>query len=1279
MAPDGHYIDTRTRQMRIERRFTKENQSAYAEIEFRVATSEIKNPDGSIVFRLEKIDVPAQFSQVAADILAQKYFRKAGVPARLKKVEENSVPSWLWRSVPDEDALAALPVEERYGSEMDARQVFDRLAGTWTYWGWKGKYFDSEADALAFRDELAYMLATQRVAPNSPQWFNTGLHWAYGIDGPGQGHYYVDPETGKLTKSKSSYEHPQPHACFIQSVADDLVNEGGIMDLWVREARLFKYGSGTGSNFSYLRGEGEKLSGGGRSSGLMSFLKIGDRAAGAIKSGGTTRRAAKMVVVDVDHPDIEEYIDWKVKEEQKVAALVTGSKIVKQHLAAIMKACVNCEADNGDCYDPTRNPALKREIKAAKKNQVPENYIQRVIQFARQGYTDIDFKTYDTDWDSEAYLTVAGQNSNNSVSLKDEFLRAVENDGNWNLTARKDGRVMKTLKARDLWEKIGYAAWASADPGLHFNTTMNDWHTCPAAGPIRASNPCSEYMFLDDTACNLASINLLPYRGKDGKIDVAGFEHSARLWTIVLEISVMMAQFPSKEIARLSYEYRTLGLGYANIGGLLMTSGIPYDSPEGRAIGGALTAIMTGTAYATSAEMAKELGAFNGYAPNADNMLRVIRNHRRAAYGENQGYERLAVNPVALIATDCPDQDLITHAKAAWDKALKLGEQHGYRNAQATVIAPTGTIGLVMDCDTTGIEPDFALVKFKKLAGGGYFKIINRAVPEALRTLGYTESQIAEIEAYAVGHGNLNQAPGINPGSLKGKGFTDEVIATLNTALKSAFDIKFAVNKWTIGEDFAKSALGFTDEQLNDPSFEILPALGFSKREIEAANIHICGAMTLEGAPFLKEEHYPVFDCANPCGKIGKRYLSVDSHIRMMAAAQPFISGAISKTINMANEATVEDCKSAYMLSWKLALKANALYRDGSKLSQPLNSSLLADDDEDEDDAIEALIEAPAAARAVQVTEKIVERIVERYVHDREKLPNRRKGYTQKAVVGGHKVYLRTGEFDDGRLGEIFIDMHKEGAAFRAMMNNFAIAISLGLQYGVPLEEYVEAFTFTKFEPAGMVQGNDAIKNATSILDYLFRELAVSYLDRHDLAHVDQSDFSNTSLGRGISEGKTQPVSKGLTRGASLTVVSPNKADPKGFSNAGGTGATNAPKATASSNVTSLASRTVTAVAAKPAIATVSQESIAFKRDYEERAKDQTEATPAAALFDDTDAEAAAEEAKAEAKKVMADRRIKSMMQGYTGDSCSECSNFTMVRNGTCLKCDTCGNTSGCS
>ena len=1270
--------------MRIERHFTKEGQSAYAAIEFRKAISEIKNPDGSVVFRLENIDVPKQFSQVAADILAQKYFRKAGVPARLKKVEENDVPSFLWRSVADEDALSELPEDERYGSETDARQVFDRLAGTWTYWGWKGGYFDNEDDALTFCDELAYMLATQRVAPNSPQWFNTGLHWAYGIDGPGQGHYYVDFETGKLTKSKSSYEHPQPHACFIQSVSDDLVNEGGIMDLWVREARLFKYGSGTGSNFSYLRGEGEKLSGGGKSSGLMSFLKIGDRAAGAIKSGGTTRRAAKMVVVDVDHPDIENYVDWKVKEEQKVAALVTGSKIVKKHLTAIMKACVNCDADNDECFDPSLNTALKREIRAAKKNAVPENYIKRVIQFAKQGYTEIEFKTYDTDWDSEAYLTVSGQNSNNSVSLKDDFLRAVESDEEWNLINRIDGKVAKTVQARDLWEKIGHAAWASADPGLHFNTTMNDWHTCVAAGPIRASNPCSEYMFLDDTACNLASLNLLQFLNREtAKIDLAAYEHAVRLWTIVLEISVTMAQFPSKEIAKLSYEYRTLGLGYANIGGLLMTTGVPYDSSEGRAICGALTAIMTGVAYATSAEMAGELGPFPDYKRNAKNMLRVMRNHRRAAHGEAGGYEDLAVDPVALVHDDCTDEDLITHAKAAWDKALELGEKHGYRNAQATVIAPTGTIGLVMDCDTTGIEPDFALVKFKKLAGGGYFKIINRAVPFALRTLGYTEAQIGEIEAYAVGHGNLNQAPAINPSSLTAKGFTEEKIAALNEALKSAFDIKFVFNQWTLGADFCKDVLEISEEQLNDFEFNMLAHLGFSKKDIEAANIHVCGAMTLEGAPHLKEEHLPVFDCANPCGKIGKRYLSVESHIDMMAAAQPFISGAISKTINMPNDATVDDCKSAYLRSWKKALKANALYRDGSKLSQPLNASLIEDEEDEADDTLDNLIEAPKAAAAVTVTEKIVERVVEKVVREQEKLPTRRKGYTQKAKVGGHTIFLRTGEYDDGRLGEIFIDMHKEGAAFRAMMNNFAISISLGLQYGVPLDEYVDAFTFTRFEPAGMVVGNDAIKTATSILDYVFRELGISYLDRHDLAHVDQSDFASTSLGKGMSEGKTGAVSKGLTRGHALKVVTGQGEEPKGSAGgvpADGGGANRTVMSSSHSPVHAVAGSSPAAAAtAAKNVLELQEEATAFKRDYEEHAREfaaEIELEEARGGILTADEEAAEREA---AKKLEADRRAKAVMQGYTGNSCPECQNFTMVRNGTCEKCDTCGSTSGCS
>jgi len=1276
--------------MKIARHFTKKGQSPYTDISFRKATSEIKNPDGSVVFRLEDIEVPAQYSQVAADILAQKYFRKAGVPARLKKIEENSVPSWLWRSVADEISLRLLPEKERYGAEKDARQVFDRLAGTWTYWGWKGKYFDSEEDARAFRDELAYMLATQRVAPNSPQWFNTGLHWAYGIDGPGQGHFYVDWQTGELNRSASAYEHPQPHACFIQSVADDLVNDGGIMNLWVREARLFKYGSGTGSNFSLLRGEGEALSGGGKSSGMMSFLKIGDRAAGAIKSGGTTRRAAKMVVVDVDHPDIEAYIDWKVNEEQKVAALVTGSKIIKKHLSAVMAACADSAAPGDDSFEPSKNPKLKQAIRSAKKDQVPENYIQRVIQFARQGFTKIEFATYDTDWDSEAYLTVSGQNSNNSVSVTDNFLRAVEKDEEWSLIRRTDGGVYKTLKARDLWSRISYAAWASADPGIHFNTTMNDWHTSPSAGPIRASNPCSEYMFLDDTACNLASINLLPYRKQDGSFDIEAYEHTVRLWTIVLEISVMMAQFPSQEIARLSYEYRTLGLGYANIGGLLMTSGIPYDSDKGRAICAALTAIMTGIAYATSAEMASEMGAFKGYADNAQAMLRVIRNHRRAAYSQVHGYEKLAVAPVALKSSDCPDPKLVERARIAWDKALRLGDVHGFRNAQVTVIAPTGTIGLVMDCDTTGIEPDFALVKFKKLAGGGYFKIINRAVPEALRTLGYSESQIAEIEAYAVGHGNLNQAPAINPTSLKNKGFTEEKIATLNEALKSAFDIKFVFNKWTLGEDFCKKVLKFTDEQLDSFSFEMLPALGFSKKDIEAANVHICGAMTLEGAPHLKQEDYAVFDCANPCGKVGKRYLSVESHIRMMAAAQPFISGAISKTINMPNSATIEDCANAYMLSWKLGLKANALYRDGSKLSQPLNASLIEDDGMEEEDAVESLLEEPMAARTVQVAERIVEKVVEKIVHktanDREKLPNRRQGYTQKAIVGGHKVYLRTGEFGDGRLGEIFIDMHKEGAAFRAMMNNFAIAVSLGLQYGVPLEEYVDAFTFTKFEPAGIVQGNDAIKNATSILDYVFRELAVSYLGRYDLAHADISDFSNTALGKGVKEGKTNLISTGWTRG-----YKPKMLNPAHGSEARVPSSTSSSLTTANSNVTTLKPVvSVNAVSGPQSLDT--NGAAAFKRDYEknspeENAEEAKEISLINELFaqEPSETQQSPETAKGQqddrlkTKKRNANRRMQAMMQGYTGDMCSECQNFTMVRNGTCLKCDTCGATSGCS
>ncbi|MCB6177211.1 vitamin B12-dependent ribonucleotide reductase [Rhodobacter sp. Har01] len=1229
--------------MKIERKFTSEATGAYGAMAFSVTTSEIRNPDGKVVFRNDAVEVPEGWSQVASDVLAQKYFRKAGVPARLRRVKEKGVPEFLWRSVPDDAALANLAPEDRIVGETSAKQVFDRLAGAWAYWGWKGGYFSSESDARAYYDEMRFMLARQMAAPNSPQWFNTGLHWAYGIDGPSQGHYYVDHKTGTLTKSDSAYEHPQPHACFIQSVKDDLVGDGGIMDLWVREARLFKYGSGTGTNFSSLRGEGERLSGGGKSSGLMGFLKIGDRAAGAIKSGGTTRRAAKMVICDMDHPDIEAFINWKVIEEQKVASLVAGSKAHEARLNDIFTAIKAFDGSMDGATDPGVNPALKAAIRAAKKALIPDTYTNRILQYARQGFDSIEFPTYDTDWDSEAYVTVSGQNSNNSVRLTDAFLKAVRDDKPWELIRRTDGKVAKTVSARDLWDQIGHAAWACADPGIQFHDTVNAWHTCPEDGPIRGSNPCSEYMFLDDTACNLASLNLLTFQ-TGSRFDAEAYIHACRLSTVTLEISVMMAQFPSKEIAQLSYDFRTLGLGYANIGGLLMNMGLGYDSAQGRALCGALTAIMTGIAYATSAEMARELGAFSGYARNRDHMLRVIRNHRAAAWGKQAGYEGLNVTPVALDQVNCPDQSLVALAKSAWDEALALGEAHGYRNAQTTVIAPTGTIGLVMDCDTTGIEPDFALVKFKKLAGGGYFKIINQSVPGALETLGYPGHQIAEIVAHAVGHGSLAQAPGVNHTALIGHGFGPVEIAKVEAALPTAFDIKFVFNQWTLGAEFCTGTLGIPDEKLNDPTFDLLRHLGFTKAQIDAANDHACGTMTLEGAPFLKTEHYPVFDCANPCGKTGKRYLSVESHIHMMAAAQSFISGAISKTINMPNSATIAETLAAYELSHSLGIKANALYRDGSKLSQPLASALIEDDEEAED----ILTTGSLHEKATVIAEKIIEKVIVREIvrSHRLKLPERRKGYTQKAIVGGHKVYLRTGEYADGQLGEIFIDMHKEGAGFRAMMNNFAIAVSVGLQYGVPLEEFVEAFTFTRFEPAGMVQGNDSIKNATSILDYIFRELAISYLDRTDLAHVAPKGHSFDEMGRGDDEGK------------------------RNFGEV--------TDAQATKSVELLKSISSTGYLRKR----LPQELMVFQGGAA-GATALAASDPVTALnmlVPETRTAGFAETTSGFALSVATTEvRIKAKMQGYTGDPCGECGNYTLVRNGTCLKCNTCGGTTGCS
>lgn len=1001
----------------FQRFFTKEDTKVYDLFAYEKRTSIIRNPAGDAVFEMNGVEVPVSWSQVATDILAQKYFRKAGVPQS----------------------------DGTNGAETSIKQVAHRMANCWKQWGQKYNYFSSQQDAQVFYDELVYTIIGQLAAPNSPQWFNTGLHSSYDIAGPPQGHYYVDPVTKKLQKSTSAYERPQLHACFILSVKDDLVNDGGIMDLLIREARIFKYGAGVGTNYSTIRGETEKLSGGGYSSGLMSFLKIGDRAAGAIKSGGTTRRAAKMVCLDLDHPEIENFVNWKVDEEKKVAALIAAG--------------------------------------------------------------------YSSDYEGEAYRTVSGQNSNNSVRIPNNFFKTLAHKGNWDLIGRTNGKVVNSIPAEKLWQDIAFAAWACADPGVQFDTTVNEWHTCPAGGRINASNPCSEYMFLDNTACNLASINLAHFFDpKTLAFDVKGFEHACRIWTVALEISVLMAQFPSKDVARLSYDYRTLGLGYANLGAMLMVAGIPYDSDKARAIGGAITAVMTGTAYATSAELAKELGTFSKYAANKDAMMRVMRNHRYAAYNTNE-YEGLEITPPGINQKYCPDY-LLAAACNSWDKAVELGEKYGYRNAQTTVIAPTGTIGLVMDCDTTGIEPDFALVKFKKLSGGGYFKIINQGVPAALRNLEYTETEIEAIINYAKGSASLKGAPHINFNSLSGRGLNAEELDKIEKSLPAVFEIGFVFNRWNLGEACLKR-LGFTESQYTAMDFNLLRALGFNRQQIAEANEFICGAMTIEGAPFLKEAHYPIFDCANKCGEKGERYIHAHGHIRMMAAVQPFLSGAISKTINLPNEAVIEEIKDCYELSWKLGLKANALYRDGCKLSQPLSTKSASI--ENQLDSVEEVLGKAANLKLSDLTpEQVLEAaraILEKStdtkfkrqlssVVERKNLPGKRGGFTQKAAVGGQTVFVRTGEYEDGTLGEIFVDMHKEGATFRSLMNCFAIAVSVGLQYGVPLEEFVDKFTFTRFDPSGTVSGHENIKNATSVVDYIFRMLGYEYLRREDLVHV---------------------------------------------------------------------------------------------------------------------------------------------------------------------------------
>ncbi len=1088
--------------MKITRKFTTAGQDPYASVRWVKRSSKITNPDGSVVFQMDDAEVPETWSQLATDIMVSKYFRKAGVP------------------------LANNPTQT--GPEKSAKQVIHRLAGCWKHWGEKHNYFDTPNDAQAFYDELAYMLVHQMAAPNSPQWFNTGLNFAYGITGPAQGHFVPDPYTGKVDLAKDAYTHPQPHACFIQSVDDDLVGEGGIMDLWVREARLFKYGSGTGTNFSNLRAENEKLSGGGKSSGLMSWLKIGDRAASAIKSGGTTRRAAKMVCLDMDHPDIGSFVNWKVREEIKVQAMVEGMKVIKDKKASSADAMTIGET------------AAKLGLKL------------------------------DYDFNGEAYLTVSGQNSNNSVRIPDEFFDALDSDSEWHTKYRTNKKVAKTFKARELWDQIGYAAWRCADPGVQFDSTINAWHTCPAGGRINASNPCSEYMFLDNTACNLASINVLKfYDAKARHFDVDGYEHAIDLWTIVLEVSVLMASYPSSEVARLSYKYRTLGLGYANLGAMLMQAGIAYDSEEARAVCSTLSAILTGRAYRQSAIMASQLGAFAGYEDDKANMLRVIRNHRLAAHGvprQAGNYESMRIPPVPvnheIINTGRVNianaDDLLDHAVRAWDDALLAGEKYGFRNAQVTVIAPTGTIGLLMDCDTTGIEPDFALVKFKKLAGGGYFKIANDSVEPALVAMGYSEEQTRGVLTYLLGtlHVDVPMEGGTSfKDFLLSKGMVEKDIETINTALPGVFELAFAFNAWTLGEDAIRRIGMDPDAAKANPSFNLLRELGLTKAQIDALNEVICGRQTVEGAPNLKPEHLPVFDCANKCGKHGVRFIAPQGHIRMMAAAQPFISGAISKTINLPNDASVQDIKDCYRLSWELGLKANALYRDGCKLSQPLNSS--SDDASSKDEAEakkEPMVEVkplasatPAAeipAASTSAVEAVVQappevRIVERPM--RRRLADTRASITHKFNIAGHEGYLTVGLYEDGMPGELFITMAKEGSTIGGLMDSLGTAVSVALQYGVPIEGLVNKFTHQRFEPAGMTTNRD-IPFAKSLVDYIFRWMGMEFIPGYREANAPKrgagggdSSYHTTSADETVGDRFFDPASHVQTRATAGT------------------------------------------------------------------------------------------------------------------------------------------------
>jgi ribonucleoside-diphosphate reductase alpha chain len=1186
--------------MKITRLYTREGESPYAGIDFVDQAYGVFDPKTGP--RQARFTVPSTWSLEATGIIATKYARRAGVPSNVRFIDDgDGIPEQFWRATAAEDAT--------FACETDARQVFHRLAGCWTYYGLKCGYFDSPADAAAYYDESVAMLALQIAAPNSPQFFNTGLGWAYGILGSKAGYYFTDHLTGEVHESPDLYTHPAPFACYIQSINDDLVNAGGIFDLVLREAAIFKVGGGSGSNFSALRGKGEHLSGGGTSSGLMSFLGVGDRAAGAIKSGGTTRRAAKMVIVDLDHPDVEEFIEWKPREERKVAALVAGSIALERSLNGILAAANAGGLADDARLNPKSNPKLNQAIRTALAAAVPQGMIQQILDLARQGVTEIKQETYDLGFEGEAYSTVAGQNSNNSIRIKNEFFPILDANGEWHLTRRLDGEIAKTVQAADLWSRIAYAAWECADPGLQFDTTMNEWHTIPQSGRINGTNPCSEYCSIDDSACNLASIRLTAFEKADGTFDHEKFAAVARLWTLTLEISVAAGQVPSAAIAGNTWRVRNLGLGYADLGALLMRWGIPYDSSEGFGWGAVIGAILTGSAYEASAEMAQQQGPFADFEANRDDMLRVIRNHARAAGLESElgDYESLSIKPVTH-APNLASAAAWTFAGNVWREALALGSVNGYRNSQVSVIAPTGTIGILLDCDTTGIEPDYALVKGKKLAGGGHMMLINHSVRNALSRLGYSETHIEQIHHFVRGTRTLAGAPHVNFETLLAKGLSQASLDLIEAALVASYTVSNAFTVLTITAA-DRAELGITDAIASKG--EILSHLGFTRAQINEAQDVVLGRGTIEGAPHVRPEHLPIFDCAAPVGR-SDRYIRPLAHVDMLAAVQPFISGAISKTVNMPASATIEDVKNVYRYAWEHMIKAVAVYRDGSKLSQPLSGMV---DDSTEMGESSADFSSPL---------DVAERVVYRYIAQQRKLPSKRAAHIQKFVIGGMKFYLTTGDYPDGGLGEIFIAGDREGATLQALLNCFAKAVSMGLQHGVPLEEFVDSFTFTRFEPSGVVQDHDNLKLCTSVIDAFFRDLGLNYLGRRDLVQIKPEELA-------------PPVDQ------RLDVVRETDSDGRYGRATRDTAASQNGHTNGSAQLhTNGSAQLHTNGSATPALVAVAT----------------TSAGAVAGALDVTTAKAS----------------------GFTGECCRKCSSYRLVRRGTCSYCLDCDEAaSGCS